>query len=239
MNRKVLTIAFIVLFAGIGFFYMKHRDADTARNPNAPTTSPSASGQISPEFGNEQSSASQTMSPAGKNLDPRQFCNRDPACADDPTIPNSENELRWMQQHGYPTREEIDRLAKLSEVELAEEVKRGNLTAMSELGTRMVDRGDNNGLSLYLQAANSGSIYSYYAESNAQMKRSVGGGLVEAGAYLRLAYMLGDYKAATTLYRFVESQKLSIIEMNAIDRRAASLYITYAKNRQPTPRPFE
>jgi hypothetical protein len=172
-------------------------------------------------------------------VDPKQFCGRKPACADDPTIPNNERELRWMQQHGYPTKEELDRLVRLSEVELGEEAKRGSLTAMTELGSRMVERNDPNGMKWFLQARNRGSIYSYYAESKTEMNQALGHGLVESGAFLRVAYMLGDYKASTALYQFVEREKLNIAELDRIDRRAAELYLTYAKSRQPAPRPME
>jgi hypothetical protein len=49
--------------------------------------------------------------------------------------------------------------------------------------------------------------------------------------------MLGDYKAIDVLYRFAEDRHLQMAELRAIDLRAASLYQTYARNRQPSPRP--
>lgn len=237
MKSRTLMIVIALLAVGAGLYWINRRtDTPSPQQAQGRETTPplDASADVmvdSPPPLQANASAS--------TVDPKQFCGRKPACADDPNIPNNERELRWMQQHGYPTQEELDRLARLSEAELEEEAKRGSLSAMTELGSRMVERGDNKGLSWYLQAANRGSIYAYYAESRAQMKRSVGGGLVESGAFLRVAYMLGDYKAATALYRFSQKEGLDLVELNAIDRRAASLYLTYAKSRQPTPRPLE
>jgi TPR repeat protein len=144
-----------------------------------------------------------------------------------------------MKQHGYPTKDEQDRLARLSETELELEAKQGKLTAMTELGSRMIDRNDADGTKWLRMARDRGSIYAYYEVSKREMNRTLGHGLVESGAFLRVAYLLGDYKAATALYQFASKEGLSIGELELIDRRAASLYITYAKNRQPVPRPFE
>ena len=160
----------------------------------------------------------------------------------DPTTAESEADYRWLRQHGYPTREESLRLAALSEAALRDEVGKGSLTAMTELGSRMVNRGDWKGLSLFSGAASRGSLYAYYAESKAmQIRAAPLGGIVESGAFLRVAYMLGDYKAARAVQRDVIEKYNATrpSESVMIDERAASLYKTYAKGRQPVPRPRE
>ena len=61
--------------------------------------------------------------------------------------------------------------------------------------------------------------------------------IVEAGAYLRVAYILGDAKAATELQRRLPG--LTPGEQAMIDERAASLYQTMAGARAPAPRPLQ
>jgi hypothetical protein len=60
---------------------------------------------------------------------------------------------------------------------------------------------------------------------------------VEAGAFLRLAYLLGDRKAAYALHSLMEQYGAGHIESIKIDRRASGLYESYAHRRQPSPRP--
>jgi len=170
-------------------------------------------------------------------VDPKQFSNDKYDC-NDPLVPNNANELRWMQQHGYPTKEEQERLGRLSDSELGMQVRQGKLIAMTELGSRMIGKGDKKGLSLYTAAANRGSIYAYYLNADAAMKTTgFGSGPIESGAFLRLAILLGGHKAIDVFYRFAEDRHLQMAELRAIDQRAAWLYQIYTKNRQPTPRP--
>jgi hypothetical protein len=172
----------------------------------------------------------------GQRRDP--LCNAGSDCIDDPLSASSEAELRWMRQHSYPTKAEAERLAGLSEAGLEAEARRGVLTAMTELGSRQLDRGDSNGLNWLREAKNRGSLYAYYGRSRAELSRPSGHGFVEAGAFLRVAYMLGDRKAATALHQLVEEHRLGMIELDAIDRRASSLHQTYAGGRAPVPRPW-
>ena len=238
MKKKFLTLIFAVLAIATAAYFvlpfrfsssdgdvlLGHRDRESTRDASMDTL-------IEEQTTNPQSLAAQDITP------PAVFCNRRPQCMDDPFIPVSHEELTWMRAHGYPTLEESERLARLSEAELTAEARRGVLTAMTELGKRMIARGDRNGLTWYLRASEQGSIYAYYLRSDVEMDRASGRGFIEAGAFLRVAYILGDHKAGTTLLRFFEKNRLGMIEMNAIDRRANELYQTYAENRQPTPRP--
>jgi hypothetical protein len=144
-----------------------------------------------------------------------------------------------MRRHGYPTGEEASRLKSLSEAQLENEVADGSLTAMTELAGRKIERSDWSGLQLLTQASDRGSVYSNYVRSSAMLKKGAPmAGLIESGAYLRLAYILGDYKAAGALQNdFSRELSSTPREMSRIDERAASLYRTYAKNKAPVPRP--
>ena len=230
-----IAIGFLLLAGGLYWFT---RNTD---KPSQPAIAESASpAQGEPADTMAGTTAAEQVSPAPRAgiVDPKQFCTAKSSCYD-PLVPNNANELRWMQQYGYPTKDELDRMAQLSDDELEMEAKQGKLTAMTELGSRLVDRNDVNGEKWVYLAQQHGSVYAYYIDAKTEMNHTLGHGLVESGAHLRLAYLLGDYKAATALYQFASKEELDIVELNAIDRRAASLYITYAKNRQPTPRPFE
>lgn len=165
--------------------------------------------------------------------------NDDAACRSDPFSANSEEDLVWMRLHGYPTGDEASRLKSLSDAQLENEISGGSLTAMTELASRKIERSDWSGLQLLTQASDQGSIYSNYVRSSAMLKKGAPmGGLTESGAYLRLAYILGDYKAADALQNnFSRELSLTPREMSRIDERAASLYRTYAKSKVPVSRP--
>lgn len=237
MNKKlqILTCALLAI-AAIAYFAVPFRSDHSDRDPLPAHVDREPEHDASMSAPTEEQTAPQTLA-AQNAAPPAAFCDRRPECKDDPFIPVSQEELVWMRTHGYPTQEESERLARLSEVELEAEAKRGVLTAMTELGKRMIARGDRNGLSWYLKAKDHGSIYAYYLRSEVEMDRSTGRGFVEAGAFLRVAYILGDHKAGAVLLRFFEKNRLGMFEMEAIDRRAGELYQTYAQNRQPTPRP--
>lgn len=236
-SKALITVLALLTLGAAGLYWAnRHTNQSTTRDEQQRETASAVDTSTGAIVDSPSPLRASTLS---DTVAPKQFCGRKPACADDPNIPNNEQELRWMQLHGYPTKDELDRFAAMSETALEEEAKGGSLTAMAELGSRIVERNDPNGLRWILQARDRGSIYAYYAQSKKEMNRTLGNGLVESGAFLRVAYMLGDYKASTALYQLVEKERLGIAELDRIDRRAAELYLTYTKNRQPTPRPME
>ncbi|UNK48475.1 hypothetical protein MNR01_11980 [Lysobacter sp. S4-A87] len=58
---------------------------------------------------------------------------------------------------------------------------------------------------------------------------------IEAAAFLRVAYILGDGKAAGQILK--DFPKYGPVDYTIIDRRASSLYRTFAKERRPSVRP--
>jgi hypothetical protein len=237
MNRKMVLLLSACFLILVGLYLWARQGSEKQAEPT-PGREAATDTRESSNADAETTPTASFGAPADSGSEFRgEFCNRKPACADDPLAPNSEAELRWMQQHGYPTKEVVERLSRLSDTELEAEAKRGALTAMTELGSRMLEKGDHNGAVWFIRAADRGSIYAYYAQSKYEMRKASGRGLVESGAYLRVAYILGDHKASYALYEFMRTQNLSMMELDAIDRRAASLYQTYARNRQPAPRP--
>src|SRR5690606_15417979 len=96
---------------------------------------------------------------------------------------------------------------------------KGDLAAQVELASRLIEHGRRaEGIDMLQQASLAGSVYANYELSNAYF----GVDNVDSAAYLRLAFLLGDAKAARELYsRF---PKFGPAEWVYVDRRALRLY---------------
>jgi hypothetical protein len=162
-----------------------------------------------------------------------------PKCNSNVLAARSNEEAHWLIQHGYPSTEGLKRFSGLSDAQLKKEADAGSLAAMVNYGERLVSQGHSaSGITYIFDATQRGSIYGYYAMSKVFRTPEVSwglGGIVESGAYLRVALTLGDSKADGELQRRFPG--LSQTEYAAMDRRAASLYETFAKSRPPVPRP--
>jgi hypothetical protein len=192
-----------------------------------------------PEAAGNGSAASGPSAQRTAFVEPAVVCGDNAQCLAAPTTARSAPDAAWLAAHGYPTHAESQRLAALPETQLRAEAERGSLTATTALAERLLGRGDNAGLELLTRAADRGSIHAYYVASQAALsRRGSGGGAIEAGAYLRVAQLLGDHKAVDAFYRFQDSQGLGMAELRAIDLRSGALYQSYARNRRPTPRPL-
>jgi len=80
----------------------------------------------------------------------------------------------------------------------------------------------------------SGNFYAFYAMSESYREAKTPN-LVDSAAYLRLAYILGDNKAASEIAKM----KLTSIEIAAADSRASQLFKGFAGDQVPDPRPQE
>ncbi len=164
------------------------------------------------------------------------LCERGPVCDSDILGAKDPEEARWLLQNGYPSSEQLKRFNAMSDDQLKREADSGSLAAMVIYGERLVSEGDTDaGLVYVFDATQRGSIYGYYAMSSAYQNTPGLTSIVESGAYLRVAYILGDSKASQELQRRFPG--LQQMEQAAIDRRASSLYQTFAQTRQPIPRP--
>lgn len=169
---------------------------------------------------------------------PEQYCNGDMLCLHSPLTARSAADFAWLRKHGYPTREDLERFALMSDVQLQNEANTGALPATVAWADRLISSGDPaKGFDLLITASQRGSIYAYYVTSAHTLNRKSMGGRVEAAAFLRIAYLLGDDMAAGEFY--VRYGDYAPAELAAVDSRAASLYRTYAQNRPRSPRPQE
>ncbi|WP_349656542.1 hypothetical protein [Xanthomonas sp. 10-10] len=153
-----------------------------------------------------------------------------------PLVANSQAEAQWLLTHGYPSQAERARLERMDLAQLKAESQAGNHAATVLYGTRTALSGRfHPGLAILSKAAATGNLYAYYGLAEVYASDTEHKNLVDSAAYLRLAYLLGDGKASSA----IAAKGLSGVENVAADERAAGLYQTFAKNRQPSPRPLE
>ncbi|TAA26791.1 sel1 repeat family protein [Pseudoxanthomonas winnipegensis] len=169
---------------------------------------------------------------------PRDYvCDSRPECNEAGGVfsAKSAEEANWLISHGYPSLNEKRRLESLSVDQLKKEASDGSMAAQVEYAARLALQGNlDRGVALLRKSAQSGNLYSYYALSDVYDRSKENRDVVGSAAYLRLAYILGDYKAADV----IAERNLSAVELAAADRRAFSLYETFSGLRRPSPRPL-
>lgn len=186
----------------------------------------------------EQPSDQAVAPPAAQDASASEYlCRQSDDCKSNVLAASSSEEAAWLQANGYPSSAELARLQKLSDSQLKAAADAGSVTALAVYGGRLALGSDTrNGLDALRKATERGSIYAYYGLSNVYAERKGLKSIVDSGAYLRVAYILGDSKAGTALLG--KTPPIHPVEMAAIDRRAASLYQTYANSRPPRHRPI-
>lgn len=152
-----------------------------------------------------------------------------------PLEAKSDAEAMWMVKHKYPTQAEIDSFSVMSLSELEHEYRSGNSTAAVVLGKKIsLERDFYEGQAILRDQTMSGNMYAFYAMSDSYLNKKPPN-LVDTIAFLRVAYLLGDYKAA----REVANLGLSSVEVAAGDARALQLLKGFAGGQEPDPRPQE
>ncbi|USJ02381.1 hypothetical protein MUG10_09965 [Xanthomonas prunicola] len=205
-----------------------HPHADAAATASAP-------GRNAPAANRTAASGKPTASvarPVATGADTTHYrCQRGAyACPiSSPLVANSQAQAQWLLAHGYPSHAERARLDRMDLAQLKAESQAGNNAATVLYGTRTAVSGRfHPGLAILSKAAAAGNLYAYYGLSEVYASDTAHKNLVDSAAYLRLAYLLGDGKAASA----IAAKGLSSIENVVADERAAALYQTFAKNRQ-------
>ncbi|WP_184630918.1 hypothetical protein [Xanthomonas arboricola] len=168
----------------------------------------------------------------------RYLCPQGPgACkASGPLVADSEAEAQWLLTHGYPTESERARLDTLQLDQLNAASQAGNQAATVVYGIKTAVAGRfSTGIGILRRAALAGNLYAYYGLSEVYASDTQHKNLVDSLAYLRLAYLLGDGKAA----RAIAAKGLSGVENAVADERAAALYKTFSNYQRPAPRPLD
>jgi hypothetical protein len=158
------------------------------------------------------------------------------SCNMSPFLAENENEALWLRQRGYPSEQQREEVKRLPIVELKSRSEKGDLIAASLYGERLMEEGDwTKPYPLLLEAANKGSLYALYALSYRSLNHPKHPDYISARAYLRLAYLAGDYKATIQLTQTAPHMN-GQAEQLLIDEYAADKYRNLMKYRS-YPRP--
>ena len=170
--------------------------------------------------------------PNDSNAVAQRLCTGD--CRDaGPLQAKSQEEAEWLIRHKYPSQIELERLRSESMDVLQQKASAGDPTASAVLGKRIaMEKNFMDGQVLLRNQVLSGNFYALYAISESYRESKVPNA-VDGAAYLRLAYILGDHKAAIEIAKM----RLSSAELAAADSRASLLYKGFAGDQVPDPRP--
>lgn len=157
---------------------------------------------------------------------------------DDANTAGGPKEALWLARHGYPSRADLESYPVLSNAELDELANQDRAFAILR-ARRQIEQGQvGEGLTALMYLARAGNSYALYEMSRAYREVEEIANFYDAAAYLRLAYMLGDRRAATELYTQFPDWVVPS-SMRLIDSRAASLRITMLPKTATDPRPFD
>ncbi|MDT3470029.1 hypothetical protein [Stenotrophomonas maltophilia] len=170
--------------------------------------------------------------PNDSNAVAQRLCTGD--CRDaGPLEAKSQEEAEWLIRHKYPSQAELERLRSESLDILQQKASAGDPTAAAVLGKRIaMEKNFMDGQVMLRNQVLSGNFYALYAISESYRESKVPNP-VDGAAYLRLAYIMGDHKAAIEIAKM----RLSSAELAAADSRASLLYKGFAGDQAPDPRP--
>lgn len=235
MTRRTTLLLIVVVAALLVFGWYRHdsRRSDTPRVGNDPgiaastATADDSSPQRERNANALATSTAVASRPSGlpSDADILKTLAENYVCTDceedDPFAAKSVEEAAWMQSRGFPTPEQLQHMDSLDRGTLRALADQGNLPSMGLYGKLLVQDGDlEEGLGYLNRAAQSGSIYALYALSEVKLypEADVGMNQYVAAAQIRVAYLLGDNRAASYLYRTIpdlDIDKLDIIDQNA------------------------
>lgn len=162
----------------------------------------------------------------------------DADCRSNPFAATSEKEAKWLRANGFPTPRELQESRQVSVQYLDERARSGNTISQSVYADRLLEEGNLGGaLGVSLHAANRGNLYALYQLAQIYAADGPRKDPLTAKAYLRLAYLAGDYKVSGRLANtFPEFNNPS--EQAFVDRRAVELHRKLL-NGHIAPRPIE
>ena len=152
------------------------------------------------------------------SLPPPDFTKRNPTALDAVTP----EEAVWLDQHGYPTGEELATLSTTSELELAQRAAEGDVTALGLLGLKQLQREETLGAGYdnLSEAALQGSIWAIIALARHQ---SAYGNQNEAFALYNIAALRGDWLSPST-HMVTMPNQLAQREYISVPGRTASWF---------------
>jgi hypothetical protein len=205
MTAKTNTAIICVLLAIVAAFLIGRTSKDQNAAPQAPVPQTNAAEEQSPAtappFPDQRpaETAAYTSSNVKAQLFAEYRCQK-PSCNMSPFLAENENEAVWLRQRGYPSEQQREEAKRLPTVELKSRTDKGDLIAASLYGERLMEEGDyEKAYVTLLQPATKGSLYALYGLSYNALNHPEHKNYILARAYLRLAYLAGDYKATIQL----------------------------------------
>ncbi|WP_312315985.1 hypothetical protein [Stenotrophomonas sp.] len=213
--------------------------ANSEGDSNSAESSTSTASKAAPTDHAGSQQAETSSPPSGMNVE-RYLCGQtDQTCrrSRDPLAARSKSEAAWMVAHGYPDKQHKQSLDAMTLDQLQVLASSGDRSAsvIYAQKTALFPQGFYDGVGMLRDEALSGNLYAYYGLSEVYRGSNQHKNLVDSAAYLRLAYLLGDWRATYA----IGTLGLSPIELAAADERAASLLQTFAEGSAPSPRPLE
>jgi len=155
----------------------------------------------------------------------------------DPFTARSKEEATWLAAHGYPSKAKYQAMMAKSLEQLQAEAAKGDRSAAVVYAQKiaLVPNGFYDGVGMLHDQAVSGNLFAYYGLSDVYWNSAEHKDLVGSAAYLRVAYLLGDWKVTNKIGQL----DLSPVEFAAADERAAKLRETFSGDIDPSPRPIE
>lgn len=158
-------------------------------------------------------------------------------CDLSPFLAETEQEALWLKARGYPSQAQFEEAKRLPTSELKLRAQKGDLVYGSLYGERLMEEGNWNDSKITLAGtAMKGSIYALYglsrhASNNPEFKDAV-----DAKAWIRAAYLAGDYKSTLQLVTMYP-ERSDRYEQVDVDRIAAHRFKMIMKYRY-SPRPM-
>lgn len=167
---------------------------------------------------------------------PKYACGTGSRCEHAALRAENEEEARWLAGRGYPSADQLAQLESLSIAELMQNASAGDLVAAAVAGEQLIALGrTQEGLIVLHQAATNGSVYADYVAAHAYLNDERLKDRIEGAAYLRRAFLQGDWKATAELYNSLPD--ISALEMAMADRRAVKLYQGMVSRRETLRKP--
>jgi len=138
-----------------------------------------------------------------------------------PLIATSLTEAQWLLEHGYPTSHAISAYENVPTLSLEKKPEKTPLDRLILAERYAKESRHDHALEQAFPVVQSGNIYGLYVMHDIMSTPGPGGNKIDAGAYLKMAYILGDHKAALQFNELYGA--LSPAEVLRMEERASLL----------------
>jgi hypothetical protein len=241
MAALVVGLSLYFFVGRSGAVLMAH-SADAAVGSAAPPVAMKESSRGVLATVDTRSTAARDQAPPPESISQyrRELCDAaDTECRMDPLSASTVEEARWLSQHGYPTHEQLAEYDGLTTDALRDKAETGNLVYRSLYGRRLLEEGEYvPGLGVLTDTARSGGLYALYVSSASYSNPgSIQPDVISSLADLRLAYLMGDSRAANALAKLASERGYGPVELRLADAQAAHLQQQMFPNMNASPRP--